>query len=166
MRPPGGAPWSERMVLGAYLSLHWIDAASWVTATASWTSMLTPRSALRHREYVEALPPRGSLQSPLQFTPVELDLLAGTNLLGATRDKEAQLRAELAQVQTVLPTITWSVLPRPTSAVSDRLGKITATPAPTSRLAHSHLRSSTSQNPAHNRQAQSRLHQKKSRIRS
>ncbi|KIK39010.1 hypothetical protein CY34DRAFT_808768, partial [Suillus luteus UH-Slu-Lm8-n1] len=43
---------------------------------------------LRHLPYLKSLPPPDALLTPLQFTPSELEAFRGTNIYGATRDRQ------------------------------------------------------------------------------
>ena len=73
--------------------------------------------ALRHFPYVQCLPPTETLLTSLYFTTAERELLRGTNLYGATLDRERDLRADWVQclslVQSVHPAwgdaFTWFV---------------------------------------------------------
>ncbi|RXK36867.1 hypothetical protein M231_05841 [Tremella mesenterica] len=89
-----GTPWSEKILLAVYLVLHWIKPYS---------------PNLHHQIYVDALPPPETLTSPLHFSDAELDLLEGTNLLGAVRDRKNELMEEAEIVREALkePGTTW-----------------------------------------------------------
>lgn len=50
-----------------------------------------------HREYLDTLPTSGSLRTPLHFTPSELELFKGTNIYGATLDREREWKTEWNQ---------------------------------------------------------------------
>lgn len=92
------APWDERMLIAAYVGLHWVYAES----GEGWPA------ALQHREYVLALPDFDELTTPLYYTAAERALLEGTNLAGAVGDREEEWRAELASIRAVLGEgMTW-----------------------------------------------------------
>ncbi|KAF9569289.1 SET domain-containing protein [Agrocybe pediades] len=73
--------WTERQWIGTYLSLHWIIGESESTA-------------LGHYEYLATLPGPKQLRTPLHFTQDELELFKGTNLYGATLDRERDWKKE------------------------------------------------------------------------
>ncbi|WVQ97119.1 hypothetical protein IAU59_004229 [Kwoniella sp. CBS 9459] len=95
-----GESWNERMRIGAYLGLHWVHAEKW---NASWPS------SLAHKIYLDSLPSSSDLSTPLYFTDPELELLNGSNLLGAVEDRKREWRAESDAVRTVLKEegLTW-----------------------------------------------------------
>lgn len=95
-----GKPWNERMRIGAYLGFHWIYQERPET---EW-----PRS-LVHKTYLASLPPASNLSTPLYFTESELQLLSGSNLLGAVEDRRKEWSAESAALRSVLKEdgLTW-----------------------------------------------------------
>ncbi|BGP38834.1 hypothetical protein JCM10449v2_002772 [Rhodotorula kratochvilovae] len=65
-------------------------------------SSVTERIAdldLQHRIYVDHLPPSESMRTTLYFTPVERDLLRGSNLFGATEERKHGWRDEWEEVR-------------------------------------------------------------------
>lgn len=74
-------------------------------------------SHLKHQPYIDFLPDSSELLTPLHFSPAELALLNGTNLLGATLDRRKEWEAEWREVRdifadTVFPWgegLTWYV---------------------------------------------------------
>ncbi|EMD35055.1 hypothetical protein CERSUDRAFT_107074 [Gelatoporia subvermispora B] len=102
--------WSERQLICTYLCMHWIaDSPEYVLACLTGR---VPRShpgpdlryspALLHTPYLSTLPSADKLRTPLHFTPAELDALRGSNLHGATLDRQRELQAEWAQCQTIV----------------------------------------------------------------
>lgn len=68
--------WTERQLVCSYLAMHHIlDGQS------------APRE-LAHRPYVDILPSADKLRTSLHFTSQELELFRGTNLYGATLDRQ------------------------------------------------------------------------------
>lgn len=73
---------------------------------------------LQHFPYIQCLPCVTNLLTPLHFTMTEREILRGTNLYGATLDRERDWRAEWVQcrslVQGVNPAwgdaLTWFVV--------------------------------------------------------
>lgn len=67
-----------------------------------------PRS-LVHKTYLASLPPASNLSTPLYFTESELQLLSGSNLLGAVEDRRKEWSAESAALRSVLKEdgLTW-----------------------------------------------------------
>ncbi|KAF8076675.1 SET domain protein [Lyophyllum atratum] len=78
--------WSERQWISSYLCFHWIIEDS---------------SHLLHYAYLKTLPCAQKLRTPLHFTPLELRLFQGTNLYGATLDREREWRNEWSQCHAV-----------------------------------------------------------------
>ncbi|KAG6832172.1 hypothetical protein H0H92_004903 [Tricholoma furcatifolium] len=74
--------WTERQWISSYLCCHWIFEES---------------SHLFHYAYVKTLPSAQKLRTPLHFTRLELELFKGTNLYGATLDRDKEWRAEWEQ---------------------------------------------------------------------
>ena len=58
-------------------------------------------SHLRHQPYIDSLPDSSELLTPLHFTPAELALLNGTNLLGATLDRRQEWETEWREVRDI-----------------------------------------------------------------
>ncbi|KAG1744373.1 hypothetical protein EDB19DRAFT_1927298 [Suillus lakei] len=86
--------WSERQLICTYICLHWIfpDSSS------------IP-DALRHLPYLKSLPPADALLTPLQFTSSELEAFRGTNIYGATRDRQESWSAEWNQCRTFIRAV-------------------------------------------------------------
>ncbi|KAG6850915.1 hypothetical protein H0H93_006741 [Arthromyces matolae] len=74
--------WTERQWISSYLCAHWIVEGS---------------RHLLHDAYLNTLPSAEKLRTPLHFTALELELFQGTNLYGATLDREKEWRAEWNQ---------------------------------------------------------------------
>lgn len=70
-----------------------------------------PRS-LVHKTYLASLPPASNLSTPLYFTESELQLLSGSNLLGAVEDRRKEWSAESEVLRSILKEdgLTWLVL--------------------------------------------------------
>ncbi|KAJ7930101.1 SET domain protein [Mycena leptocephala] len=83
--------WSERQLISSYLSFHWI-----IGDDKSSTNVLA------HLPYVKSLPSRDKLRTPLHFTAAELDRLKGSNLYGATIDRDREWRTEWTECQEVI----------------------------------------------------------------
>ncbi|TFK43782.1 SET domain protein [Crucibulum laeve] len=81
-----GESWSERQWISCYISLHWI----------SGTEESAPRS-LSHFSYFNSLPSPEKLRTPLHFNTVEREAFKGTNLYGATLDRERDWFSEWSQ---------------------------------------------------------------------
>ncbi|OAX44572.1 SET domain-containing protein [Rhizopogon vinicolor AM-OR11-026] len=86
--------WSERQLICTYICFHWIIP----------DSSLIP-DVLRHTPYLKSLPPTDALLTPLQFTPSELEAFRGTNIYGATHDRQESWNAEWNQCQTFIHAI-------------------------------------------------------------
>jgi len=56
-------------------------------------------SRLAHSKYLDTLPAPDKLRTPLHFSPSELALFKGTNLYGATLDRERDWKLEWEQCQ-------------------------------------------------------------------
>ncbi|KAJ7284083.1 SET domain protein [Mycena rebaudengoi] len=83
--------WSERQLISSYLCFHWIigdDASS--------------MGVLAHLPYVKSLPSQEKLRTPLHFTQLELDQFKGSNLYGATVDREREWKEEWVQCRDVI----------------------------------------------------------------
>ncbi|KAG1803172.1 uncharacterized protein BJ212DRAFT_1396542 [Suillus subaureus] len=86
--------WSERQLICTYICLHWIFPDS------------SPiPDVLRHLPYLKSLPPADALLTPLQFTPSELEAFRGTNIYGATRDRQESWNAEWDKCRTFINAI-------------------------------------------------------------
>lgn len=57
---------------------------------------------LAHYRYLDLMPAPDQLRTPLQFTPEELELFRGSNLYGATVDREQEWKAEWNQIREVV----------------------------------------------------------------
>lgn len=64
------------------------------TSVLTATSLARAPPELAHRPYVDILPAPSKLRTPLHFTQAELDLFRGTNLWGATLDRQRSWEAE------------------------------------------------------------------------
>jgi hypothetical protein len=64
---------------------------------------------LAHWPYIDALPPRESLTTPLFFSDEELRLLTGTNLFPAVAQRRQEWQAESEAVRSVIGEdgLTW-----------------------------------------------------------
>ncbi|WVF70755.1 hypothetical protein IAT40_005549 [Kwoniella sp. CBS 6097] len=95
-----GEKWNERMRIGAYLELHWVYKEK---SDALWPSTLA------HKVYLDSLPSPSDLTTPLYFNDSELELLKGSNLLGAVEDRKREWKAESDAVRAVLKEdeLTW-----------------------------------------------------------
>ena len=96
----------DRRLMVLYLVLHLFPAAL--------LAQISSELALTHEPYISALPSPSSIRTPLYFSPAERALLRGTNLDGATRDREqlwqterAQALARLRAPEEVKNAITW-----------------------------------------------------------
>ncbi|EIW56718.1 SET domain-containing protein [Trametes versicolor FP-101664 SS1] len=79
---------SERQLICTYLCMHWIADRS--------------LTVLRHGPYLDTLPSPERLVTPLHFTSNELEAFRGTNLYGATIDRQRDWEAEWVQCQAVV----------------------------------------------------------------
>ncbi|GBE87482.1 SET domain-containing protein [Sparassis crispa] len=80
--------WSERQLICAYICMHWVFGQS--------SSPLV----LGHWPYLNTLPSPTKLFTPLHFRTSELEALKGSNLFGATLDRQRDWRAEWTQCHT------------------------------------------------------------------
>jgi hypothetical protein len=86
--------WSERQLICTYICLHWIFPDS------------SPiPDVLRHLPYLQSLPPPDALLTPLQFTPSELEAFRGTNIYGATRDRQESWNVEWNKCRTFIHAV-------------------------------------------------------------
>ncbi|KIK04725.1 hypothetical protein K443DRAFT_646536 [Laccaria amethystina LaAM-08-1] len=78
--------WSERQWISTYIIFHWIISDE------------SPPNLkiLAHYPYLNTLPCSEKLLTPLHFTSEEMQLFKGTNLYGATLDRERDWRTEWA----------------------------------------------------------------------
>ncbi|KAF8969398.1 hypothetical protein BDZ97DRAFT_1902516 [Flammula alnicola] len=128
--------WSERQWIGTYISLHWIISQQYERFRGSDT--------LLHARYLDTLPAPDKLRTPLHFSPAELELFKGTNLYGATMDREWEWRKEwnqcneiVAQVNTFLGELfTWDRYLTAATYVSSRAFPSSLL-SPTPTLVHS-----------------------------
>ena len=73
---------------------------------------------LVHATYLDTLPTQEQLRTPLHFTPSELEIFKGTNMYGATFDRDRLWRIEWTACQTLVGRantdwanlFTWSVV--------------------------------------------------------
>ncbi|PCH42980.1 SET domain-containing protein [Wolfiporia cocos MD-104 SS10] len=77
--------WSERQLICSYICMHWVIG-----------QFMSP-PCLAHWPYFATLPSPDDLRTPLHFTPSELEAFKGTNLYGATLDRQRILHAEWQQ---------------------------------------------------------------------
>ncbi|KAF7301999.1 SET domain-containing protein [Mycena indigotica] len=82
--------WPTRQLLSSYLAFHAI-----VEERSSFP-------VLAHHVYVDSLPDCSQLRTPLHFSPSELEDLRGSNLHGATIDRERDWRREWTQCRDTL----------------------------------------------------------------
>ena len=84
--------WSERQLICSYMVMHnTLDGHRCESYCLPACVLLTLCSApreLSHRPYVDILPSVEKLRTSLHFTPQELELFRGTNLYGATIDRQ------------------------------------------------------------------------------
>jgi len=83
------ARYPNHEILALYLILHLISR-----------SILSshPDLQLQHQPYVDNLPPSKSMQTTLYFSKQERELLRGSNLFGATEDREQGWKEEWEEV--------------------------------------------------------------------
>ncbi|KAJ6583765.1 hypothetical protein B0H10DRAFT_2096353 [Mycena sp. CBHHK59/15] len=86
--------WSERQLISSYLCFHWI-----VGDDTSSTNVLA------HLPYVRSLPSQEKLMTPLHFSPLEVEQIKGSNLYGATLDRQREWRTEWAQCQACIASV-------------------------------------------------------------
>ncbi|TFK64049.1 SET domain-containing protein [Pluteus cervinus] len=85
--------WSARQWVSTYISFHWIMGEASAPAD------------LAHFRYMDILPASDKLRTPLHFTRQELDLFRGTNLYGATLDREREWKAEWRECEELVRTV-------------------------------------------------------------
>ncbi|KAF5321297.1 hypothetical protein D9619_000190 [Psilocybe cf. subviscida] len=78
--------WSARQWISTYIAFHWIVDPADPSVKGS--------DKLAHARYLATLPPPTLLRTPLHFIPQELEIFPGTNLYGATLDREREWRHE------------------------------------------------------------------------
>ncbi|KAG1820129.1 hypothetical protein EV424DRAFT_1322967, partial [Suillus variegatus] len=83
--------WSERQLICTYICLHWM-----------FPNLSPIPDVLRHLPYLKSLPPPDALLTPLQFTPSELEAFQGTNIYGATHDRQECWSTEWNTYQTFI----------------------------------------------------------------
>lgn len=88
----GSSKPSDRQVVALYLALHHVFAAGECPAGIE----------LLHRPYVDTLPKPEEMRTPCYYREEEMQLLAGTNLVGATRDRLAGWRVEWEELKAML----------------------------------------------------------------
>ncbi|KAJ7752803.1 SET domain protein [Mycena maculata] len=114
---PSLSSWSDRQLISSYLCFHWI-----IGDDTSSTNVLA------HLPYVKSLPSRDKLRTPLHFTPSELEQLKGSNLYGATLDREREWKAEWEQCRAAVAGVneewggqfTWELFLTCTTHLSSR----------------------------------------------
>ncbi|KAH9915320.1 SET domain-containing protein [Fomitopsis serialis] len=79
--------WSERQLICSYICLHWILGES------------SNRDVLKHWPYLNTLPSADKLLTPLHFTATEIEAFRGSNLYGATHDRQRDWQQEWRQCQ-------------------------------------------------------------------
>ncbi|PPQ70443.1 hypothetical protein CVT26_013937 [Gymnopilus dilepis] len=87
--------WTERQWISTYITLHWIIGPE----------NSAGKGVLAHFPYLNTLPSSEKLRTPLHFTPTELDLFKGTNLYGATQDREREWKSEWEQCQAAVSQV-------------------------------------------------------------
>lgn len=87
----------DHVLMTLYLVLHLVNGSA--NSALSRHASEDHRLVLAHEPYVAALPKPDSLRTPLYFTSAEQALLRGTNLEGATRDRERGWKSEWEAVQ-------------------------------------------------------------------
>ncbi|KAG1764084.1 hypothetical protein EV702DRAFT_919724, partial [Suillus placidus] len=103
--------WLERQLICTYICLHWIFPDSRRVDFVSLHACLmiihySPiPDVLRHLPYLKSLPPPDALLTPLQFTPSELKAFRGTNLYGASRDRQECWSAEWNKCRTFIHAV-------------------------------------------------------------
>ncbi|KAF9238366.1 hypothetical protein BU15DRAFT_47737 [Melanogaster broomeanus] len=85
--------WSERQLICSYMSFHRL-----------FSDQSLPQ-VLQHYPYITCLPAAEKLLTPLQFSKEELEMLKGTNLYGATLDRERERRVEWEQCHPVVQSV-------------------------------------------------------------
>lgn len=88
--------WSERQWISTYISLHWILASEDSIDNRAGKKLLV------HEIYLDTLPTSEQLRTPLHFTASELDIFKGTNLYGATLDRDRLWRIEWTACQSLI----------------------------------------------------------------
>lgn len=111
--------WSARMLIAAYVGLHWVYADKKETQYVlhahrfrrkgkhSFCCLCVADSsdALAHGPYIDSLPPPPI--TPLYYTEKELALLTGTNLLPGSQERKRQWQEESKRVQELDKGLTW-----------------------------------------------------------
>ncbi|GAA5880500.1 hypothetical protein JCM3774_000629 [Rhodotorula dairenensis] len=87
----------DHRLMVLYLVLHLLPS-SLIASIRADLAAAAEQLHLAHEPYVSALPNPSSLRTPLYFTPRERALLRGTNLDGATSDRERQWQRERDEV--------------------------------------------------------------------
>ncbi|KAF8556722.1 SET domain-containing protein [Imleria badia] len=98
--PDAHAPldtWSERQLICVYRSLSLASLVHDVPHSSP--------GVLRHFIYVQCLPATADLMTPHQFTTTEREILRGTNLYGATLDRERDWRANWVQCRSLVQSV-------------------------------------------------------------
>ncbi|KAH7924334.1 SET domain-containing protein [Leucogyrophana mollusca] len=92
--------WSERQLICSYVCFHWLFPE---------TSL---PDVLQHLPYLKTLPSSEKLMTPLHFSPSELEAFKGSNIYGASIDREGQWRSEWTKCRDVIQKANraWSTL--------------------------------------------------------
>jgi hypothetical protein len=77
-------PWTDHELMALYLALSY---------------KRSERIIRGHDAYISTLPKPEDMRTPMYFTPAESQLLEGTNLSGAVKDRETTWRTELEAVK-------------------------------------------------------------------
>ncbi|KIK34317.1 hypothetical protein CY34DRAFT_98234, partial [Suillus luteus UH-Slu-Lm8-n1] len=87
--------WLERQLICTYNCLHWmfpdlrrVELIFSLHACLMIVHYSPIPVVLRHLPYLKSLPPPNAFLTPLQFTPSQLEAFRGTNIYGATRDRQ------------------------------------------------------------------------------
>lgn len=104
--------WSARMLIAAYVGLHWVYADKKETQYVSRETQLQKTvdradssNALAHGPYIDSLPPPPI--TPLYYTEKEQALLTGTNLLPGSQGRKVEWQEESKRVQELDEGLTW-----------------------------------------------------------
>lgn len=104
MIAPALEGWTERQLICSYIVMHHIlDGHRCVVRRIPSGPRSRARSApreLAHRPYIDILPATDKLRTSLHFTPHELELFRGTNVYGATIDRQREWEQEWEMCRT------------------------------------------------------------------
>ncbi|KAF9505830.1 hypothetical protein BS47DRAFT_1378233 [Hydnum rufescens UP504] len=96
---------SERQIVCSYIVLHWVILSD-PRSSGSTDSKTSPSAVhFKHAPYINTFPSPDQLRTPMQFTAAELELLKGTNLYGATEDRQKEWQTEWRQVRDLLSDV-------------------------------------------------------------